>query len=123
MKIIISHTFYRTYSNLTTYFRFNLLSPRSLSPFFFFLLSRSLARTRNPKNPDHKYFAVPPIGEVDALGECVSELVCGDKMGEEMDFFDRYRRQKTNGEKKRNGRKERKEQEKVKKKKREAMEY
>ena len=25
----------------------------------------------------------------------------GDKMEEEMDFFDRYRRQKTNGEKKR----------------------
>ena len=31
---------------------------------------RSLARTRNPKNPDHKYFAVLPIGEVDALGKC-----------------------------------------------------
>ena len=44
-------------------------------------------------------------------------------MEEEMDFFGRFRRHKTNGEKKRNGRKERKEQEKVKKKKREAMEY
>ena len=31
----------------------------------------------------------------------VSELVSGDKMEEEMDFFDRYRRQKTYGEKKR----------------------
>ena len=100
MKIITSHTFYGTYSNFHDFLPFKSFVS-SLPPFLFFLLSRSLARTRNPKNPDHKYFAVPPIGEVDALGECVSELVCGDKMGEEMDFFDRYRRQKTNGEKKR----------------------
>jgi hypothetical protein len=49
---------------------------------------RSLARTRNPKNPDHKYFAVPPIGDVDALGELRREEGTKEKrrelkMGEE----------------------------------------
>ena len=102
MKIIItSHTFFGSNSYFHDFLPFKSFAPPSLSPFFFFLLSRSLARTRNPKNPDHKYFAVPPIGEVDALGEWVSEWVCGDKMEEEMDFFDKYRRQKTYGEKKR----------------------
>lgn len=32
-------------------------------------IDRSLARTRNPKNPDHKYFAVSPVGDVDVLGK------------------------------------------------------
>jgi hypothetical protein len=42
----------------------------------FYLILRSLARTRNPKNPDHKYFSVSPVGDVDVLGECVCVYVC-----------------------------------------------
>lgn len=45
----------------------------------FYLILRSLARTRNPKNPDHKYFSVSPVGDVDVLGECgvcLSVRVC-----------------------------------------------
>ena len=41
---------------------------RNVNQFYLFL--RSLARTRNPKNPDHKYFSVSPVGDVDVLGEC-----------------------------------------------------
>lgn len=30
-------------------------------------LYRDMVKTRNPKNPDHKYFDVQKIGEIDAL--------------------------------------------------------
>mmetsp|Transcript_29047 Transcript_29047/g.27839 ORF Transcript_29047/g.27839 Transcript_29047/m.27839 type:complete len:623 (-) Transcript_29047:267-2135(-) len=36
---------------------------------------KSLARTRNPKNPDHKYFALSPIADVDHLGEMYSSFI------------------------------------------------
>jgi hypothetical protein len=36
---------------------------------------KSLARTRNPKNPDHKYFALSPIADVDNLGEMYSSFI------------------------------------------------
>ena len=50
--------------------------PMELKSNSFHSACRSLARTRNPKNPEHKYFAVPPIGDVDALGEWRREERC-----------------------------------------------
>ena len=41
-------------------------------------INRSLARTRNPKNPDHKYFAVSPAGDVDVLGKWWLVMMCYD---------------------------------------------
>ena len=41
----------------------------------FAMAMKSLSRVRNPKNPDHKYFDVKPIAEVDVMGEPYSKFI------------------------------------------------
>ena len=58
MELRFSNRLFLSWSHVSTYVILTYLS----------YVNRSLARTRNPKNPDHKYFAVSPVGDVDVLG-------------------------------------------------------
>ena len=41
----------------------------------FTMAMKSLSRVRNPKNPDHKYFDIRPIADVDANGEPYEKFI------------------------------------------------